>query len=372
MSYKTIIVDDEIPALTKLSYLLKEYTAFDVVGSFSDSMEALESIDSLQPQVAFLDIAMPGLTGIQLADRIKERVSYPIKIIFVTAYDNYAVTAFDLDAADYLLKPVSKQRFQKTIERVQDSLSMTISSTANTELANVSDAQNPMVHSFGKLEITSFETSKPEWRTAKVRELFAFLLQSKEEQMYKQTLIDTMWSGLPKDKALQNLNTTIYYLRKFLKDGNTDVTLIYKSGYYSLNLGNVISDIDVFEKAEELASSICAQHIDYVLYAANLYRGKYFEDVKCEWANLLRDQYHIRYVNLRIEIAMYYANTKQYEASNEQATLAINADPLCETAWILLITNYQKSGDEIYLQRTLENRKSAYKNLNITLPNLEL
>ena len=117
--YRTIIVDDEPPALAKLSYLLKDYEDFELVGSFDNADDALESVREVQPQVAFLDIAMPGRNGMELASDLQSRLADKIEIIFVTAFDQYAVSAFDLDATDYLLKPVSKERFQKSIHRIK-------------------------------------------------------------------------------------------------------------------------------------------------------------------------------------------------------------------------------------------------------------
>ena len=110
--YRTIIVDDEPPALAKLSYLLKDYEDFELVGSFDNADDALESVREVQPQVAFLDIAMPGRNGMELASDLKSRLADNIEIIFITAFDQYAVSAFDLDATDYLLSQSAKNGFK--------------------------------------------------------------------------------------------------------------------------------------------------------------------------------------------------------------------------------------------------------------------
>lgn len=174
MRYKTIIVDDEPPALTKLTYLLKEYSEFELVGAFDNADDVVNSIQDLTPQVAFLDIAMPGRNGMELASILQNQLSNNVKIIFVTAFDQYAVSAFDIEATDYLLKPVSKERFQKSISRLKNNLKTAVNSTDSSAEHSFS---TPMVHSFGKLEITGIPDLKPEWRTAKVRELFALFLQ---------------------------------------------------------------------------------------------------------------------------------------------------------------------------------------------------
>ena len=223
--YRTIIVDDEPPALAKLSYLLKDYEDFELVGSFDNADDALESVREVQPQVAFLDIAMPGRNGMELASDLQSRLSDKIEIIFVTAFDQYAVSAFDLDATDYLLKPVSKERFQKSIHRIKNTLG------ALSTAPQAVPSSSPMLHAFGNLEITGPGAPQPEWRTAKVRELFALYLQNRPHGVFRKNLLDTLFSTLPEEKALSNLNTCNYYLRQFLKETGTDISLKYKSGY---------------------------------------------------------------------------------------------------------------------------------------------
>lgn len=368
MKYRTIIVDDEQPALTKLTYLLEAYDDFELIGAFDNADDVLNSVEELHPQVAFLDIAMPGHNGMELASILQARSTDRIKIIFITAFDQYAVSAFEINAADYLLKPVSKERFHKSILRIQD---MFASVSPDPSGFASADLSRPMLHAFGKLEITGGSIIQPEWRTAKVRELFALFLQNRPNGIYRQTLLKTLWGNLSEEKALSNLNTCNYYLRKFLKETQTDISLNYKRGYYSLDLGSVVCDADIFKHAEALAVSLSEKNLRDVLYAASLYRGKYFEDVKCDWANLLRDQYDIRYAGLRVNIAFYYASTGQLKESNSQAAMALDIDPLCENAWKLLLQNYKASDDRTHFETTLRNRAAAYQNLGLPAPVLD-
>lgn len=153
MSYRTIIVDDEPPALAKLSHLLKDHDEFELAGAFNNAEDALNSAKNLKPQVAFVDIAMPGKNGMELAASLRENLSSPIEIIFVTAFDQYAVSAFDIDATDYLLKPVSKERFLRSIQRIKNNLK----NTPATPPQSPAFPTQPMVHAFGKLEITGIK-----------------------------------------------------------------------------------------------------------------------------------------------------------------------------------------------------------------------
>ena len=113
---KTLIVDDEIHARERIVSLLKKEIDIEIIGECSDGEEALKVINALKPDLVFLDIQMPVMNGI---DVIKNLSEYLPEVIFVTAYDEYAVEAFEMNAVDYLLKPFDKERFLKTLARAR-------------------------------------------------------------------------------------------------------------------------------------------------------------------------------------------------------------------------------------------------------------
>jgi len=114
-----IIADDEAPLRQFLRTRLAEtWPELIISGEAKNGREALDLIQQYRPQIAFLDIKMPGLTGMQVADKI----AGACQIVFVTAYDAYAVEAFEKEAVDYLLKPVSKERLEKTVIRLKEGL----------------------------------------------------------------------------------------------------------------------------------------------------------------------------------------------------------------------------------------------------------
>jgi DNA-binding LytR/AlgR family response regulator len=113
---RALIADDEPRARQFLEKLLGEHDGVEVVGSARGGAEALEKIASLRPDVAFLDIHMPDLSGLEVARHLKgERT--PI-VVFVTAYDQYAIEAFEVAALDYLLKPIRRERLAETLARI--------------------------------------------------------------------------------------------------------------------------------------------------------------------------------------------------------------------------------------------------------------
>ncbi len=114
-TFKTIIIDDERLAREEVKRALKSYPEFEIVGEANNVDAALSLIDELNPDILFLDIHMPEKSGFDL---LEELTTVP-EVVFTTAYDQYAVKAFELNALDYLVKPLRDERFSKTIEKVK-------------------------------------------------------------------------------------------------------------------------------------------------------------------------------------------------------------------------------------------------------------
>jgi len=116
---RCLIVDDEMPARKELLYLLNSIESVKVVGEASNGIEALELIKKLKPDIVFLDIQMPQISGIDVARNLLIEDHKP-NIIFVTAYDNFAIEAFEVNAIDYLLKPISEERLKDRLGRINE------------------------------------------------------------------------------------------------------------------------------------------------------------------------------------------------------------------------------------------------------------
>jgi len=118
MDLRTVVVDDEEPARNEVCFLLEQLEGVEVVGRTGDGIEAIGMIEQLEPDLVLLDIQMPGLTGFEVAHKLLEKAIHS-RIVFVTAYDQYAIEAFDVNAIDYVLKPVEPARLEQAIKRVR-------------------------------------------------------------------------------------------------------------------------------------------------------------------------------------------------------------------------------------------------------------
>lgn len=119
MSINTIIVDDEKPARDELAFLLKGFPEINVIGQGKNGVEAVSLIKEHAPDLVFLDVKMPGLDGFGVLKKIVERKMKMPHVVFATAFDQYAVQAFDVNAVDYVLKPFDKSRISKAIQRAR-------------------------------------------------------------------------------------------------------------------------------------------------------------------------------------------------------------------------------------------------------------
>ncbi len=111
---RALIVDDEPPARQIIREYVAEFPQIEIVGEAGSGTEAIRLIDEMRPELVFLDVQMPGATGFE----VLQQVSHFPKVIFTTAYDQYAIRAFEVNAVDYLLKPFPRQRFQKALQRI--------------------------------------------------------------------------------------------------------------------------------------------------------------------------------------------------------------------------------------------------------------
>ncbi|WP_436515337.1 LytR/AlgR family response regulator transcription factor [Ekhidna sp. To15] len=147
MKIKTLIIDDEHLARQIIRNYLNEYDEIELVGECSDGFEGFKQINELKPDLVFLDVMMPKLTGFEMLELIEN----PPVIIFSTAYDQYAIKAFEQNAVDYLLKPYAKDRFVEALKKAKSKLA---SKQINSEsLSQVLEQQNERMETLTRVAV---------------------------------------------------------------------------------------------------------------------------------------------------------------------------------------------------------------------------
>lgn len=142
MPISTIIIDDEQLAREELSYLLKSVDDVEIVAQGSNGLEAVQLIREHNPELVFLDVQMPGLDGFQVIKKLVDKKHPLPQIVFATAFDQYAVRAFEVNAVDYLLKPFDKKRVAQSVEKARKKLSAPATSSGRIEsLINLLEQQ---------------------------------------------------------------------------------------------------------------------------------------------------------------------------------------------------------------------------------------
>lgn len=299
---RAILIDDETLALDFLENQLNKIGHIDVVGKFNnfdvnDNIALLKEIN-----VVFLDIEMPGINGLELADKILE-INATLTIIFVTAYNEYAVQAFELSALDYILKPVQLERLEKTVDRI---LLQQVQQSEQT-IASEDDFYVNVCR-----ELTFKESSGNykvvEWRTTKAKELFLYLLQHRGNTIHKSSLTELLWPDFEQDRAYSQLYTAIYHIRQTLSKFNNHFTLENVNEGYALFTHYVKIDIVEWEEKMNSLSSINSNTIDDYEKAMELYSGPYLAAYDYLWTESERYRLEELWINSAYKIADYYSN----------------------------------------------------------------
>jgi two-component SAPR family response regulator len=330
-----ILIDDEKPALRELKFLLDAYPELSVLGMYNKPLEAIEMVGRQKPDVVFLDINMPKLMGTDAASRILD-ASPDTDIVFVTAYDKYAVEAFEIHALDYILKPVEAGRFEKTIQRIFDKKSR--------QSANQKGQKNQRlcIKSFGKLQV-GWEGQEPmKWRTEKTRELFAYLLCNSGWDITKEEIADRLWPEEEPDRAMKQLYNGIYYIRKSLEAYGIGRALISINSSYHMKIGEINWDYGRFNELYRNLGNLGPAGLAEM---EALYTGELLEGEPCTWIELEREKSMKKYEQCIKRLSDLFLEEKQTDKIEELLLTAFNKVPLNENFSELLLKLYRRTGN---------------------------
>lgn len=331
-----ILIDDEMPALKELKYLLSSYSDIHIAGMYLNPVEAMAQIEESCPDAVFLDIDMPQINGMEIATKI-QNINIATEIIFVTAHQEYAIQAFEIQALDYILKPMATERFHKAIVRLIDKIKY-----KNTQMKT---KDTIWVQCFGKFQVVNNmkgETLK--WRTNKAKELFAYLICNYGKTISKYDLIFELFNEFDEKKALNNLYVSMYYLRKQLNEFGIQRDAVLIKDDYTLEIRDGICDYVEFDRflSKEPVNEL---NIHEYEKAIDLYGGAFLEDVDYIWSLQTREFIDAKYEDLIFLTVNYYESKDDFKKSEDMLLKLIKFNPFLEEGYKRLLTIYKTTNN---------------------------
>ncbi len=341
--YRIIVVDDEMLALKRFEHIVQKENRVKLVESFSDGLEALEYVKENTIDIAFLDIEMPEINGLELANRMLEVDPY-INIMFVTAYDQYALDAFKAHAIGYMLKPLDITAFSEQISQF-----------AKTKEPRKLDSHSASATLKSKKLIVRFlgqslcyDESSPNtpisFRTAKANELFALLVHYYKTPLSKFTILDTLFPDADYDKANKLFYVSCSYLRSAFSKLDYPDMLLRDNDNYRINTDALDCDYIKLLDAENKLSTLSTEELETLASYCN---GEYLMGKSYDWA--IETKAYVETLTRKLLFTLsnkYYAENKQMEAISSLEKYIMN-DPYNEdmiTKLVkLLIANNQLS-----------------------------
>ena len=330
---RAVVIDDEQPSLNKMEKLLKCSGLVELQGKFTEPVEALEFLKSHKADAVFLDVEMPDMDGIELSSHILE-LQENVAVIFVTAYNQYAVEAFRLNALDYLLKPVSADRLKETLNRVIREKAISMQPAVLQVLC------------FGKLRVLAGST-EVRFRTEKAEELFAFLADQGGRFVSRNRIIDCLWEDYEGDRALIHFNTTLHYVKKALLQHGVKLAIEHDRGSYRFDMSGLDCDYCRFLALSESSLIVNEDSVSKYEEAVGLYKGEYLSGSEFEWAERNRQMLKDSYINILIKLSGYYKEVCKQEKVIEWMKTGLIQEPLHREMNYLLIEALLSNNDRI-------------------------
>lgn len=274
MTIKAIVIDDEFLMEQNIATILENEEKLEIIESFTSPYEGLVEILEVIPDVVILEIEMNEMNGIKIAEIIKH--NYPhIQIVFITKSKSHAIQAYEVNATDYLLKPVEKERINITIKRLKKNL--LVNEVQYTEMIGMfrglyfRDSNNELITSV-------------RWRTKKTEELFAYLLYKHDKSVSTDLLIDMLWPHVDSIQGITLLYSAIYQIRQKTKKINFGVEVVSKNNTYMLKLNNIQFDVQIWENAMDHLPNLTLNTLHEHLQVIKMYKGDFLLKNNYSWA----------------------------------------------------------------------------------------
>ncbi|WP_314590878.1 response regulator [Paenibacillus terrigena] len=358
--FKTIIVEDEKPILELMKHVVGQNPHYTIIGAFSSPLEALEQIATLQPDVAFLDVEMPRMNGLELAQMINE-VSEHTQIIFTTAYKDYALEAFQVQATDYILKPVTKSAIERVTNRLHKQRTVVVPPAPSVN-------QAATIKCFGGLEVRNPRGELVRFPTRKTEELFAYFLCHPNYEISKWHLVELLWPDLEEERVLHNLHNTLYRLKKLLKEQEIHLEIIKINEGYLLQTHQQTYDLLEYKRDHE---AMQPKSVDLLMteQRCSLYQGPLLDRKAYIWKTALEEKYRQQYLAYMRSLIQYDVEQQNWKMADQRFNQFLSIYPLDEEMNLYQLQVYFRSDRKDQMEKKYADYERAYlAEMGIGLP----
>ncbi|WP_270567650.1 response regulator [Clostridium beijerinckii] len=336
-----VIVDDELPVLNLLKMFLQKTGQVNILETFTDPIEAYDSIVNLKPDVVFLDIEMPEMNGLELANNLIEQ-NDELMIVFVTGYNQYAIEAFQVNAMNYILKPVNENIIEKCISRLN-----------KFKIPKFQEKMNPekKILCFGDFEVYG-NNGVVRWPTRKVEEMLAYFIIHRDSNIGRWELGEILWPGRDPEKIKTNLHTTLFRLRKTIKENNLPIEILSKTagnGVYKCELQQVNCDLIEFENSKLENTIVNKSNLNEFEKICSLYREDLFLKKDYQWCENEKEYLRIKYINILKSITLFYIEEGAYKKATDKLMIMKRISPFDEEIHQMILRLYGKQKNRALL-----------------------
>ncbi len=318
---RAVLIDNEPLALHYFQNKLQNFQQIEVIQTFTSVKLFLNNLPSMEFEVIFLEIKLDELNGLEVADIIKANRPH-VSVIFITSYRDFAIQAYEVGGLDYLLKPISHARLEKTVLRIEHEFSMQqLTQQASNTLLNVQCFDQFAVYS---------QNSLVSFKTEKTKELFSYFILHPNMPIHRDYLIEILWPDLDYVRAKSNLHTALSYLRKTLNNVGYSNCIIFSNKYYVFEKPNISCDLYEFQQYYNDFTKLEFPPIFLINQCLTIYKNGLLIFDDYGWATTYKDKLYKSYIDLlekgfqatvltETATAIEYLNTLlEYDPYNEQ------------------------------------------------------
>ncbi|MGB8451819.1 MAG: response regulator [Anaerocolumna sp.] len=352
---KVILLDDEKSMLMIMGKMLSKIPDIELVGSFQSPGAAYKYIKENKVDMAFVDINMPEENGLDFVRRVTSEVN-DIAIFFLTAYKEYALEAYGMYAFDYLVKPITQEKLEKSIQKAKEKLIFLQPYKSTVTLYKMH------FYCLGSLDVKSIEGKSVQFTSSKSSELMAYLIMHRGRLVSKWRIMEDVFAGMAPQNAETYLNTTVYKLRKALEPHGMKAIIISADESYKIDLKDIYVDMIDFENRSLKINQLDSYNQEEAFNTEKLYSGELFGEKDYRWSLPEKERITEVYFCFAKKLVRYLIDNAQLMIALHITKKLINFNEIDEEVNCLLMKIYTLQRNRNLLERQFERYTITLKN----------